>query len=949
MLQFLSSRLSLPVRVLLVSACAAPPVALLLFLFVNQTARESRFTAQELRGAAYIAQIWPAILAGAPAPLPLKGPGPIKGAEAFRAQREAQAFASTDPGGRAARGAALLQAVADGSNLTLDTDLDSFYLMDAATVALPRLFAALTPASGARENALALGRAQAEEAAALRDLEEASSRDPDNSARAALAGLSARLSSAFDAFGAQPQNPALRAALVAEMDRSWRAADAELSRLLQARQMQLHARLIASLALVAFALTAAAALAIGMTRALALRLNVLLKVMDRLNAGDTRVDIPFRGDHNETGRIAATLEAFRKGLIEAEAERRRAEEASAAVRESEARYRMLADNACDVIIHYDAAFQPIYVSPSVTRFGYDPETVTHRSFHELVHPDDLQIVVERRQAAMAGNATRPITARIRTADGEWLWMESTLTSILGEDGGVAGFVSALRDVTERKAAEDAVVESEARYRMLADNISDVLLRYGSDQRIEYVSPSVRQWGYAPEDFIGQRAGVFVHPEDQERVAQRRAAILKGESVHSVEARIRRADGSWTWIESSPAAIRDEDQNIVGAVLVLRDIHERKAAEAALVESEARYRMLADNTSDIIQRFNAEGVVEYISPSVRQLGYEPEFFLGRPTALLVDSEDREAVVRRREDLLNGRDVPALESRVHSADGRLVWLESRPSPILDEHGKLTGVVNVMRDVTARKAAEAAMQELNLELRRVARASALGVFAASLAHEINQPLAAAAMSGEAALRWLSAEPVNFERGLKAVKRTVEDVRRAAEVVRRMRALVTKEEARAATFDANEAIREVLALTERERERFGVRTVTDLGPGPAFTRGDRVQFQQVMINLVLNAVEAMADTPQSERLLVVRAEAAGDELGFVVEDRGPGVDPEKREEIFESMYTTKIGGTGLGLPISRSILEAHGGRIWVDEAAPNGAAFRLRLPALTLAPEPA
>jgi PAS domain S-box-containing protein len=943
MLQFLSGRLSLPMRVLLVSACAAPPVALLIFLFVNQAAREDRFTAQELRGAAYIARVWPTILSGDLASLPLKGPGPIKGAEAFRAQREAQAFAATDPGGRAARGAVLLQAVADGSNLTLDTDLDSFYAMDAATVALPRLLAALTPVAGARENALALGRAQAEEAAALRDLQEAGARDPDGVARAAMAGRASRLSAAFDAFAANPREPALRAALMAEMDRSWRAGDAELTRLLQARLERLHARLIASLSLVALALAAAAALAVGMTRGLTRRLKVLLGVMDRLNAGDTGVDIPYLSDRNETGRIATTLEAFRRGLIEAGA-------AAAAVRESEERYRMLADNATDLIIQYDADFRLLYISPSVRLFGYSPEEILAAADPAgFVHPEELEAIQARRSDGLNGRETRPLDARLRQANGEWLWFESTMTPIHDDRGALKGFISAFRHIHQRKLAEQALIESEARYRLLTENMSDVLLRYDVDQHIAYVSPSVRQWGYTPEDFVGQRAGVFVHPEDQERVASRRDAMLRGDPVRPVEARIRRADGSWTWIESNPAPVRDEAGAVIGAVLVLRDINARKETEAALTDSEARYRMLADNTSDIIQKFNAEGVVEYISPSVRQLGYEPEFFIGRPTALLVDNEDREEVLRRREDLLAGRPVSALESRVRAADGRLVWLESRPSPILDDDGKLVGVVNVMRDVSARKAGQTAMQELSLELRRVARASALGAFTASLAHEVNQPLAAAAMSGEAALRWLSAEPINFERGLKAVRRTVEDARRAAEVVRRMRSLVTKEEPKATNFDAREAIREVLALTERERERFGVRTITNLGTGPAVTRGDRVQFQQVMINLILNALEAMADTPEDERVLVVRAEEDGEALGFVVEDRGPGVDPDKRDEIFESLFTTKLGGTGLGLSIARSILESHGGRIWVEQAEPRGAAFKLRIPALAKMTAPA
>ncbi len=617
--------------------------------------------------------------------------------------------------------------------------------------------------------------------------------------------------------------------MVSAIDEVWRADDRELTRLLEAHLSMTRSRFIASLGLIILTLAAAVALAAAVTRSIATELRALLDVVDHLNAGDTDVEIPYLQDRTEAGRLAHTLDAFRRGLIAAEQERLKAQAAAAAVKESEARYRMLADNATDLILHYDADFRLLYVSPSVRLFGYSPEQIVRSDPVNFVHPDDVEAVRQRRVDALSGLETRPMDARLLQADGTWLWFESTMTPIRDAEGALAGFISAFRHIHKRKLAEEAVAASEGLYRMLADNVRDVMVRYDGHSRIEFVSPSVSQWGYAPEDFVGKQAGFFIHPDDQERIASRRRALLRGEPGGVVEARIRRADGTWIWVESNPAVIRDANQATVGVVVAIRDISQRKAAEAALIESEARYRMLADNTSDIIQRFNAEGVVEYMSPSVRQTGYEPEHFIGRPVAMLTDSADREEVHRRRDELLSGRPVPAHESRARCADGRLIWLESQPSPIHDEQGRFVGVVNVMRDVTARKAAQEALQELNLELRRVARASALGAFAASLAHEVNQPLAAAAISGEAALRWMSSEPANYERGVQAMRRAVDDIRRAADVVGRMRAMVTKAEPARIDFDADEAIREVMALTERERERSGVKTRAELGPAPA------------------------------------------------------------------------------------------------------------------------
>jgi PAS domain S-box-containing protein len=1062
MLRVLSSRLSVAQRVLLVAACAAPPVALLLILFVNQSARDYRFTAKELKGADCIAQIWPTLVAGGAGPAPAWRVQ----AQAFGAERQLRAYLSARPDQRLARGADLIRAVADGSNLTLDTDLSSFYAMDAATAAMPRLLATAMSPGSAASDPFTLGRAQSEEQAAERDLAGAIDRLPAAEARSAIVQQPALVSTAFDAFMRSPEDAAQRRRFVSTLDTAWGVDNGELVRLLDARRQVILERLLASLTLIAITLAGAAALAFALVREMGAQLKALLRVIDRLNAGDTGVEIPYVGDRTEAGRIAATLEAFRRGLIESEAEARRTAEANAAVRDSEARYRLLADNTADMIIQYDLDFRPLYVSPSMKSLGYEPELLLAEGIVGIVHPDNLALVTERRAAAQRGEPLKAVTGQIRRADGRWLWIESTITpmfddagervgfistlrdiserrlaeqalidsearyrmladnvtdvlvrygadsrveyvspsvgqwgyqvedflgtpaghfvhpddqermalrraalergepvgsleyrirradgdwvwvesnpaAIRDETGTVLGVVLALRDVSKRRAAEIALVESEARYRMLAENISDVLLRYDADQRISYVSPSVRQWGYTPADFLGKRAGHFVHPDDQTRIALRRAAMLAGEITPRIEARILRADGTWAWVESSPATIRGPDQEVIGVVLILRDISQRKAAEAALIESEARYRMLADNTSDIIQVFDADGVVEYISPSVRQLGYEPEFFLGRPTALLVDREDLPEVARRRQDLLSGRPVAPLESRVHAADGRTVWLESRPSPIFDEHGKLLSVVNVMRDVTERKNAESALQDLNLELRRVARASALGAFAASLAHEINQPLAAAAVNGEAALRWLSAEPANYERGLQATRRAVEAVRRAADVVGRLRALVTKEEPKRTRFDAHDAIGEVLVLTAPEAERSSVTVRTRLEATQPLIYGDRIQFQQVIINLALNAIEAMREV-EGERLLQVGSRDGTDGFEVFVEDRGPGIDPDMQLLIFESMFTTKIGGTGLGLAIARSIVEGHGGAIAMTPASPHGAIFSVRLPRL-------
>ena len=575
------------------------------------------------------------------------------------------------------------------------------------------------------------------------------------------------------------------------------------------------------------------------------RLKVLLRVMDRLDAGDTGVEVPFLGDRTDTGRIAARLEAFRRRLTEAQEERRRAEQANSALRESEARYRLLAENTGDMVIQYDVDFRPVYVSPSVKSLGYEPgallaegisglihpddlaraaarrdsvsrgllvkpatgkmraadgrwvwveSTITPmfddagervgfittlrdiderklaeqalidsearyrlladntgdiilqydpdfrplyvspsikhlgyapdvlmtHSFSDVIHPDDLVAAAARRDAAKQGEPIKPIAARILTADGGWKWFESTLTQVIDDAGERVGFISTLRDIGERKLAEQALIEGEARYRMLAENVTDVLLRYGADARIEYVSPSVRQWGYEQADFIGKPAGHFVHPDDQELVVDRRAAMARGDPNRQLEIRLMRADGTWTWVESNPAYIRGPDQEVIGAVLVMRDIGARKAAEVALIESEARYRMLADNIGDVLLRYDNDLRIDYVSPSIRQWGYSREEFIGQPVGHFVHPDDQAQVAERRSALLRGEAVPPGECRVRRADGSWIWAESSPALIRDEHGAARGIMLVLRDIEQRKQAETALVESEARYRMLAEYS-------------------------------------------------------------------------------------------------------------------------------------------------------------------------------------------------------------------------------------
>jgi PAS domain S-box-containing protein len=689
MLEWMNGRLSIAGRVFLVVVCAAPAVALLLTLFVQQNLRGAALIEEEREGLAYVSEIWPALANDQAPPATFTAR-----AQDFQAAAEARAFLAAHGADRQAAGAALMRAVADGSHLTLDADLGSFYAMDAATTSLPRLMAVISlmgEQSARGDRFVDLGRVSSLERRTLQDLGEAVHYDSVGVPHGSVMAARQRLLAALARLDARPDSADARAGALACIDQVWRADNELLSRMLDARLRKVRTVFLTDLGMIALALGAAAAFSLIAMRGLSRRLRALWQAMDRLNAGDTSVEIPFQADRNETGRIAAALVALKKGLVEAEAERRRVAAANAAVR-----------------------------------------------------------------------------------------------------------------------------ESEARYRMLSENTTDMILRGALDGRIEYSSAAVRQLGFEPGELLGRPVLELFHPEDRPELVRRRDAVLLGEHPAAVASRVQRADGEWIWVESSLAPIHGED-----------------------------------------------------------------------------------------------------------------------------GQVTALVGVLRDVSERRSAQAALQEVNAELRRVARASALGAFAASLAHEINQPLAAAVIDAEAALRWLDHEPLELARAGRAIDRTLADVRRASEVVKRLRALVTKDEPAVVEFDVDEAIVEVLALTERERHRSQVAAVHQAASSPCRIRADRIQFQQVILNLVLNAIEAMRETPADARRLAISTRPAEDaSVEVAVEDSGPGVSEALAASIFDSLFTTKLGGTGLGLSISRSIVEAHGGRIWVEAAHVRGAVFKVWLP---------
>ena len=310
---------------------------------------------------------------------------------------------------------------------------------------------------------------------------------------------------------------------------------------------------------------------------------------------------------------------------------------------------------------------------------------------------------------------------------------------------------------------------------------------------------------------------------------------------------------------------------------------------------------------------------------------------------VHPDDREAYADQWRASLAAGEPFESEARFRRVNGEHRWLLARAVPFRDVHGKIVRWYGLLTDIADRKRAEEErerLRELETELAHINRVSMMGELAASIAHEVNQPLSGVVSNGSACLRWLAATVPNLEEARDAARRIVRDGKRAGEVITRVRALTRRDSAPTERLDLNETIRDVLVLVADRAKREDVNIRTDFADDVFPVLGDRVQLQQVVLNLVMNAIEAMSTVGERPRALHIRARNIDDQVQVTVEDSGPGLDPNKMEKIFDPFYTTKASGMGMGLSICRSIVQSHGGRLWATAQDGAGTIFHVALP---------
>jgi PAS domain S-box-containing protein len=458
----------------------------------------------------------------------------------------------------------------------------------------------------------------------------------------------------------------------------------------------------------------------------------------------------------------------------------------------------------------------------------------------------------------------------------------------------------------------------------------------------------RIFGVAPVD-MPQWHGRWlslIHPDDRARTAAAAEAALHGGPRYDVEYRVVRPDGQQRMVHSQGDVIWDASGQPVRQFGVMQDITDLWRAEEELRGSEARFRTFVDRAADAFFLMDEQlSVVDVNRQACEGLGYAREELIGmRPTDF--DAALEEASISALATRAGAGETITFETRHRRRDGTVFPVEIR-SGTFRQAGRLFYLA-VARDITERKLAEErlrqqdrALQTSRSELAHVSRLTTLGELTSSIAHEVSQPLGAMIASAGACARWLAAQPPNIAEARATLENIAADGRRARDVIGRIRALTKRQVVRMQDVDINRELVEVLALTEHESRLHRVVRRTELDRTLPCVQGDRIQLQQVLINLILNAIEAMSAIEGRPRwLTIVSRRDSPEAIRVEVRDSGIGLDPECMQQVFEAFYTTKEEGIGIGLSISRSIVEAHGGRLWARPNEPHGAAFLLTLP---------
>ena len=577
-----------------------------------------------------------------------------------------------------------------------------------------------------------------------------------------------------------------------------------------------------------------------------------------------------------------------------------------------------------------------------TRMSLDK--VRRRELTEVIDPADRSEFQEKWRAARTQGASLETEARLCRADGSCHWFSIRAVPLHDVEDRIIRWYGICADIEELKHAQEEVQKRSSSLDELFEQAPEAVAVLSTDYRILRVNKEfTHMFGYPPDEAVGRPIDELIVPEGLVESSREYARQLKQGGRLEVETVRRRKDGAEVYVSllAVPVITSSGEQFVNYAIY--RDITERKQAEERLRESEARFQTMADTAPVMIWMTGTDGLCNYFNkPWLDFTGRSMEQEVGTGWTEGVYPDDVQGCFDGFLPAFHARKPFRMEYRLRRADGEYRWVIESGIPRYTPAGDFAGYIGSNIDITDLKRADQERERLRqalADLAHVTRVTTMGELTASLAHEIKQPITAAFTNARTCLRWLDRDQPDLSEASEAASRMIKDVTRASDIISRISLLFKKGGPQQELLDVNEVIQEMTALLHSEAGRYSISIESELDVGLPKIVADRVQLQQVLMNLMLNGIEAMKDLMPAGKLTISSRRENG-QLLISVRDTGLGLPPEQADQVFEAFFTTKPQGTGLGLSISRSIVESHGGRLWATGNTDRGATFKFTLP---------
>ena len=572
--------------------------------------------------------------------------------------------------------------------------------------------------------------------------------------------------------------------------------------------------------------------------------------------------------------------------------------------------------------------------------GVEQQELHGGGWQKFIHPEDQERALANQARSTGQIEPMDHLFRLRGADGAYRWFRTIAEPYPSVDGRSYCWYGVATDIDELYRSRELLRERELQLKLFTENLPAVLFKAAPDGAIVYINQKgIEYSGRTAEDLQQKGWTDMIHPDDFEETSNHWNRLLTESLGYDTVNRFMCADGQYRWFHTSVAPYRDDTEKTIAFHGIMLDTTTQKAAEHALQQSEYQMQRMMDTVPSSLYSTAPDGKYTFVNKKARDyLGMTLDQIQGWGWVEATHPEEQEYVVKEFKRALATGSSYINEHRIRRADGIYRWHLSRAEPLRDEDGQIVQWFGVAIDIDERRRAEDYLRETRVKLARASRIATVAELSASIAHELNQPLTAVVANAQAAWRWLSNSPPNFTEAMTSIERVLRAGRVADERMQHIRALFKQQPLKKKHAWPSQIIREAIRFVHEDAKRGEIPIEVQIGGHLPPIVVEQIQIQEVLINLISNGIEAMESNARPPYLIIRATLVNESKLLIEVIDNGPGL--KDTQSIFDAFVTTKEKGMGIGLAVSRSIIEAHDGQLWAENNPDYGAKFSVKLP---------